>query len=132
MKRRHKPAPRPARPIERRQLPPGIQYAMTMASAQFEAEKAARKIIATDKVVDELQRAHMIATENWMYGLMALALHDEGFGAKRILRVCEKIRDWHRELNSEEFSDFDLWGQVAKETGLAFDPDNDTMKRIEA
>lgn len=130
MKRRHKPQPKPQKPAELKHIPPGLQYAIYMASAQYQDERAARSIMAANKAVSEMQRRHAVATENWFYALMALALHDEGFGAKRILRVCERIRDWHNELNDPEYSDVNIWEKVADEVGLAFDPGIDGMVKI--
>jgi hypothetical protein len=117
------------RPREAREVDPGLAYAMTMAQYQVDEERKIRRAIATDNVVHDIQKDYTEGVENWFYGLLALALHDEGWGAKRILRVEERIRDYFAEYNSPDFGDFDLWQVVRDEVGLDFDPGECGMKR---
>lgn len=117
------------RPAEDRRIDPGLAYAMTMAQYQVDEERKIRRAIATDNVVHNIQRDYTEGVANWFYGLMALALHDEGWGAKRILRVQERIRDYHAEYNDPNFGDFDLWQVVRDEVGLDFDPGECGMRR---
>ena len=100
---------------EPKHIPPGLQYAMAMAQYQAQEEMAAMKAVAVSKEVGRIQREYSEGVANWYFGLMALALHDEGFGAKRILRVCERINDYHNELDSPDFGPFDLWKVVEEE-----------------
>ena len=119
----------PKKPKQGAHVAPGLQYAITMASYQAEREKQIRERLAVDNVVHEIQKDYTEGVANWFYGLMALALHDEGWGAKRILRVQERIRDYHAEYNSPDFGDFDLWQVVRDEVKLDFDPGECGMKR---
>ncbi len=108
---------------------PGLQYALEMAKYQVEEERKIRKIIATDNVVNQIQKDYTEDVEYWFYALLALALHDEGWGAKRIVRVQERIRDYHREYNDPNFGAVDLWQIVRDEVGLDLDPGEMTYKR---
>ena len=117
------------KPQQDSRIDPGIAYAMTMAQYQVDEEKKIRRAIATDNVVHDIQRDYTEGVANWFYGLLALALHDEGWGAKRILRVEERIRDYFAEYNSPDFGDFDLWQVVRDEVGLDFDPGECGMRR---
>lgn len=119
----------PKKPKQEAHVTPGLQYAITMASYQAEREKQIRERLAVDNVVHEIQKDYTEGVANWFYGLLALALHDEGWGAKRILRVEERIRDYFAEYNSPDFGDFDLWQVVRDEVGLDFDPGECGMKR---
>lgn len=117
------------RPHEERKVDPGLAYALTMAQYQVDEERKIRRAIATDNVVHSIQRDYTEGVANWFYGLLALALHDEGWGAKRILWVQERIRDYHAEYNDPEFGDFDLWQVVRDEVGLDFDRGECGMRR---
>jgi hypothetical protein len=117
------------RPTEEKRIDPGLAYAMTMAQMQVDEEKRIRKAIAVDNVVHDIQKDYTEGVANWFYGLLALALHDEGWGAKRILRVEERVRDYFAEYNSPDFGDFDLWQVVRDEVGLDFDPGECGMRR---
>lgn len=117
------------RPAEEKRIDPGIAYALTMAQYQVDEERKIRRAIATDNAVHQIQRDYTEGVANWFYGLLALALHDEGWGAKRILRVQERIRDYHAEYNDPDFGDFDLWQVVRDEVGLDFDPGECGMRR---
>ena len=112
-----------------KRIDPGLAYAMTMAQYQVEEERKIRKIIATDNVVNQIQKDYTEDVEYWFYALLALALHDEGWGAKRIVRVQERIRDYHREYNDPNFGSVDLWQIVRDEVGLELDPGEMTYKR---
>ena len=112
-----------------KRITPGLQYAVTMAQYQAAKEREIRDRMAVDKAVQEVQKSYTESVENWFYGLLALALHDEGWGAKRILRVEERIRDYFAEYNSPDFGDFDLWQVVRDEVGLDFDPGECGMRR---
>lgn len=114
---------------EKRRFDPGLAYAMEMARIQADEQARIRKAIAVDREVERLMRENTEDVADWFYGLLALALHDEGFGAKRILRVQERIRDYHAEYNDPEFGPFDLWQVVRDEVGLDFDPGEVAMKR---
>lgn len=114
---------------EQRRFDPGLAYAMEMARLQAEEEKRIRMAMALSNEVQRVQTDYTTGVANWFYGLLALALHDEGWGAKRILRVQERIRDYHAEYNSPEFGDFDLWQVVRDEVGLDFDPGAVEMHR---
>lgn len=117
------------RPAEEKRIDPGIAYALTMAQYQVDEERKIRRAIATDNAVHQIQRDYTEGVANWFYGLLALALHDEGWGAKRILRVQDRIRDYHAEYNDPDFGDFDLWQVVRDEVGLDFDPGECGMRR---
>lgn len=117
------------RPAEEKRIDPGLAYALTMAQYQVDEERKIRRAIATDNAVHQIQRDYTEGVANWFYGLLALALHDEGWGAKRILRVQERIRDYHAEYNDPDFGDFDLWQVVRDEVGLDFDPGECGMRR---
>ncbi len=114
---------------ERRRVDPGLAYAMELARVQAEEEVKIRKAIAMDKEVGRLMMENTSDVGDWFFQLMALALKDEGFGAKRILRVCEKIRDYHNELNDPDFGPYELAEIVRRETGLEYDPGEVTLKR---
>ena len=120
-KRKRRPAytPKPSAP---KHVPPGMQYALTLANEQLHLEREIRKRMAADNVTSQVQKEYTLDVEDWFFALMALALHDEGWGAKRILRVAERIRDWHREMNDPNFGPLDLWAMVRDEVGLEFDP----------
>ena len=116
-------------PEKPKHVAPGLQYALEMAKYQVEEERKIRKIIATDNVVNQIQKDYTEDVEYWFYALLALALHDEGWGAKRIVRVQERIRDYHREYNDQTFGAVDLWQIVRDEVGLDLDPGEMTYKR---
>ncbi len=116
-------------PEKPKHIAPGLQYALEMAKYQVEEERKIRKIIATDNVVNQIQKDYTEDVEYWFYALLALALHDEGWGAKRIVRVQERIRDYHREYNDPNFGAVDLWQIVRDEVGLELDPGEMTYKR---
>lgn len=112
-----------------KRVAPGLAYAMEMAKYQSDEEKRIRQLCAVDKEVERIQRGYSEDVAYWFYALMALALHDEGWGAKRILRVQERIRDYHREYNDPNFGPMDLWSLVRNEVGLDFDPGEIAYKR---
>lgn len=112
-----------------RRVAPGLAYAMELAKVQAEEQVRIRKAIAMDREVGRLMRDNTEDVADWFFQLMALALKDEGFGAKRILRVCEKIRDYHNEMNDPDFGPYDLAAIVREETGLEYDPGEVTLKR---
>ncbi len=119
------------RPKKPERKAPGIDYALTMANYQRDREKEIRENKAVQKVVNDLQEQWTDGVVNWFYGLLALALHDEGWGAKRILRVVERIRDYHKEYNDPDFGDFDLWQVVQDEVGLELVPGDLRMQKWE-
>ena len=116
-------------PEKPKHVAPGLQYALEMAKYQVEEERKIRKIIATDNVLNQIQKDYTEDVEYWFYALLALALHDEGWGAKRIVRVQERIQDYHREYNNPNFGAVDLWQIVRDEVGLELDPGEMTYKR---
>lgn len=117
------------KPIEKKRIDPGLAYAMEMAKYQVDEEKRIRKFCAASKEVAKMQTEYTEDVEYWFYGLLALALHDEGWGAKRIVRVQERIRDYHKEYNDPNFGAVDLWQIVRDEVGLDLDPGEMTYKR---
>lgn len=114
-----------------KRVDPGAIFAARMAAYQVAEEMRIRKAAAESEVVGSMMQEYTESVENWFYGLMALALHDEGWGAKRILRVMERIRDYHAEMNDPDFGDYDLWKVVRDEVKLDFDPGGKGLVRWE-
>lgn len=92
-------------------IPPGMTYAMTMASANFHEKQE-------DKIRLEITGGYL----DWMYAALALVCHRElGFGAVRTARMVEATQKQMLEFSRSGLNDKALWDLVRNEVGLDFD-----------